>query len=214
MALILCNHPAESYCKANKLPHNILLSSKNDFLIHKTQVQQNNFLAKLIIYDENKKSPNYHILNQDKVLKRICLFSFKNIFGISTNRIERIKFKIQNNISILEHKRKGKVKIENDEIRNLIKNHINSFPAEESHYERNKTKKNYKYLDPDLNCSEMHRLFKEKYTNTEVTYSVYKKIFDSEFDLKFKVPSSDKCKSCEKLKGLISNTKTIIEKKV
>lgn len=82
-----------------------------------------------------------------------------------------------------------------DNTKQQIREHINSFPRQESHYSRNKTKN--EFLCPDLNLAKMFRLFQEKFPN--INRRIYEDVFRSDFNLKFGIPRSDTCKYCHGL---------------
>ena len=80
-----------------------------------------------------------------------------------------------------------------------VRAHIQSFPALESHYCRKDSKR--QYLESNLNIKQMYRLY-EKHMQTvgkgalAVSQQVYRKIFNTEFNLSFHKPKKDQCKHC------------------
>lgn len=76
-----------------------------------------------------------------------------------------------------------------------IKNHINKFPAYESHYTRRDTCQ--KYLHSDLTLTEMHKLYCKEVENP-ISLSKYSEIFRG-MNLKFKSPKIDTCATCDSL---------------
>ncbi|QQP40799.1 Uncharacterized protein FKW44_014967 [Caligus rogercresseyi] len=95
--------------------------------------------------------------------------------------------------------------------KNLIRNHINSFPTIESHYCRKDTTR--QYLGENLNTSKMYDLYVSKCNNEwEVSaekISLYRHIFNTEFNLGFHQPTKDACKYCEWFKGLNDHEKEV-----
>ena len=90
--------------------------------------------------------------------------------------------------------------------------HISSFPAIDSRYCRAKTNK--KYLESRLNLNKMHEMYGARCTemNTEpVKYSYYRYIFNSQFNIDFHKPKSDRCDRCEAYKVAKSQSVTISE---
>lgn len=89
----------------------------------------------------------------------------------------------------------------NEAVQEII-DHINSFPAETSHYSRNRNI-NKKYLAPTLTISKMHKLYIERCDSKKlpkhyfVNYGVYSNIFSTEFNLSFGQPRSDTCAKCD-----------------
>jgi len=76
-------------------------------------------------------------------------------------------------------------------------NHIQSFPAFESHYSRKNTSR--LYLSQNLNIQKMFDLYKEQCSRNGERYPsnwLYRSVF-AETGLKFKLPSVDTCKTCD-----------------
>ena len=99
------------------------------------------------------------------------------------------------------------------EVKDGIRDHINSIPRVESHYCRANTKK--EYLAPGLSIS----LLYEKYTkkcNEEGTTTgkqyLYHHIFNTEFNLGFHIPKKDRCDACEAMKVNDSPTEEEMQK--
>ena len=86
----------------------------------------------------------------------------------------------------------------NDSDQQKIKDHINSFPRDESHYGRAKSCK--EYLSPDLNVSRMYNSYKALYPQTSVSYKFYMSVFKKYFPhVSFHRPRTDTCKQCDML---------------
>lgn len=84
---------------------------------------------------------------------------------------------------------------------NYVKMHITSFPRYRSHYCR-EDNPNKMFLHHGLNLSIMYRLYKEKMSEDNlvseiVSQSLYENIFYKEFNLSFKPPHKDSCKTCD-----------------
>lgn len=82
--------------------------------------------------------------------------------------------------------------------KNDVRKHIDSFPKVESHYCRSDTRK--QYLESTLSISQMYNLFKEKYPDSVIKDSMYRRIFVTEYNLDFHVPKKDRCDLCEEYK--------------
>ena len=69
-------------------------------------------------------------------------------------------------------------------LKHVARAHISSFPAIDSHYCRENTRR--KYLEEGLSISKMYSLFKEKMKiigeTTFVTQQMYRKIFNTEYN--------------------------------
>lgn len=81
----------------------------------------------------------------------------------------------------------------------LIRDHILSFPAIESHCARKDSAK--KYLSSDLNIANMFRLFKKKFPDSNVAERQYRDYFVSQFNINFHLPRKDQCDLCTAFKN-------------
>ena len=87
-------------------------------------------------------------------------------------------------------------------VEEIIKYHINSFPRVDSHYCRSRCKK--EFLDASLSIRQMHRLYKDKCSqlNVEPVFEgKYRQILNEQFNLSFHKPKKDLCDSCELYKA-------------
>lgn len=89
-----------------------------------------------------------------------------------------------------------------DDVVDCIVEHVEMFPAEESHYSRNKNA-HKKCLSPLLNVTKMHELYLRNIAeynladHLKVKLSFYRKVFDTKFNLSFGQPKSDTCSICD-----------------
>ena len=73
-----------------------------------------------------------------------------------------------------------------------VKRHIESFPTLESHYARKDSQR--KYLPGDLNVAKMYQLYVDQVKakgKDPVSISVYRHIFNNDFNLAFHMPKKD-----------------------
>ena len=87
----------------------------------------------------------------------------------------------------------------------LIKQHIESFPAYKSHYGSSQTSR--KYLSSNLSLQKMYDLYKDFAAEKGLpakSVAMYKKAFYQEYNLGFKPPVRNSCETCEKLKQQIN----------
>lgn len=81
----------------------------------------------------------------------------------------------------------------------LVQKHIESFPVVDGHYTRKDS--NRKYLGADLNITRMYQLYLEQCKGEIpekdiVSQSVYRKVFNEEYNFSFHVPKKDQCGLC------------------
>ena len=88
-----------------------------------------------------------------------------------------------------------------DECRMRVIEHITSFPFIDSHYCRAKTNKHY--LEAGLNIEKMYHLYEEEASTkgyNAFKSSYYRYILNTNFNISFHKPKSDRCDRCEELK--------------
>lgn len=148
----------------------------------------------------------------------VCKKAFCSMHGITVSRVNRLQLCIKSN-NLSPNDRRGKhvnrPNIIPEAILNQVSEHIKSFPAQESHYSREKNS-NVKYLSPDLNLSIMHKLYLEKYENDVyikmqnneeskpiLKYDFFCRFFADNFNISFGYPRTDTCQTCDRLKNVI-----------
>lgn len=130
----------------------------------------------------------------------ICRGCLLKTLGESDNFIKSVALKKRSSLggTQLDDNRGKSIPKHNisDENRQVIKEHILSFPSYESHYTRKSTSK--KYLPSHLTINKMYNLFCE---NRDKPPSI--KIYNQEFHklgLSFKKPRADTCYMCDRYK--------------
>lgn len=95
-----------------------------------------------------------------------------------------------------------------DDALQFVRRHIASYPAVEAHYVRKDTKK--RYLESSLTIQGMYRNYKVKCaieSTKPVGITVFRRVFNTEFNLAFHRPKKDQCPVCEKHKNLTPEEK-------
>ncbi|XP_050298633.1 LOW QUALITY PROTEIN: uncharacterized protein LOC126737679 [Anthonomus grandis grandis] len=129
----------------------------------------------------------------------ICVTAFLNLYAITYKRIRRINTLSSQGKS--PNDLRGKMPRANtfsEEIRNCVKEHIQSFLTKISHY----SGREKHYL---LNLTKMHQLYLEKYPNQKVSFSFYRCFFRENFNLSLGRPQVDVCSTCELLNNKIKD---------
>jgi hypothetical protein len=87
----------------------------------------------------------------------------------------------------------------------LVIAHIKSFEVIEEHHCRERSGKvsHRQYLKSDLSIRKMHKMFNKKNPEKPVNLQYYRRIFNSTFNLGFRIPASDVCSTCLFLKESI-----------
>lgn len=131
----------------------------------------------------------------------VCKTFFLNTLGISAQVVKTV-FKKMGSTGIVAEDRRGRAcknsKLD-DSIKQSVRDHINLFETVESHYCRKNTSK--RFLPPSLNISKMYGLYQEhceKHNVPPATESIYRTIFNSEFNFSFFIPKKDICDLCSR----------------
>jgi len=128
----------------------------------------------------------------------VCRLTFIDTFQIIKRRVETIQIKIKNNIDTPIDGRGKHRNIPHaipNSVRLMMRQRIDSFPRQLSHYSRKNSEK--ECLSPDLSLSKMYSLFIELSPDVKASKTLYEEIFTKEFSLRFGVPRSDTCKYCD-----------------
>ncbi|CAF4832257.1 unnamed protein product [Pieris macdunnoughi] len=183
---------------------------------------QRQFIIQHVTKDKKKRSTtsgrsrkesthHYHFtIRNEKVT--VCRVFFLNTLNIKEGIVRGALKKVSPEGVVMPENRGKKCppnKLAPEQL-DMLKTHILSFPAMESHYCRKNSE--YKYLDAGLNVQIMYSLYKKK-CEEEGTIpagmETYRKVFRS-YKLRFHVPKKDLCKKCVAFKDTKSNA-TILE---
>ncbi|CAH1106568.1 unnamed protein product [Psylliodes chrysocephalus] len=143
----------------------------------------------------------YFLIDGEKI--QVCRKYFLNTLDISQTFV-RFALQKRQSSGMVECDKRGKQPSVNkikDEDKNTIRQHIMSFPCEESHYSRRRTAK--KYLGSHLNISTMYKLYREQRQLENIHPEdipkqwIYSQIFNTEFNLAFAPPANDTFDACD-----------------
>ncbi|KAL4104233.1 hypothetical protein QTP88_019542 [Uroleucon formosanum] len=144
----------------------------------------------------------------------VCRLTFIDTFQITKRRVETIQNKIKNNIGTPiddRGKHRNRPHAIPNLVRQMIRQHIDSFPRQLSHYSRKNSEK--EFLSSDLSLSKMYSLFIELNPDVKASKTLYEEVFTKEFNLRFGVPRSDTCKYCDMNYIKLISAKTEEERK-
>ena len=179
-------------------------SRQKDFIISKIVIEPVKRRVKVRKNEERKMRGNSYIYtlglcNKDGVpeMVRVCQHFFCKTLAVSSETVRNAL----SNVGVAgnyvgKDKRQGrqaKNKLD-EERKNFVKDHINSFPRIEPHYCRKDGSK--QYLSPELNVVKMYRLYLERCREKEVEpvkESMYRHIFVTDFNLQFFPPKKAEC---------------------
>lgn len=140
--------------------------------------------------------------NNEGSYVQVCKKMFCTTFCISGQVIETLVQYKKSGKSVMQEERGGvrKRKYTNQD-RQTVREHVNSFPRDKSHYTRNKAGGNdVEYLSCDLSLAKLYQAFKEKEPDSHISWSYYRAVFKTDFPhLSFRKPRMDTCRTCDRL---------------
>lgn len=161
----------------------------------KVQAKQRTYSNKDSTKRENTRL--YFLPDDQGMEKQVCKNFFKESLGVSDGRITRA-LATKKTTGTPKSDQRGKQssanKCDTERIEG-VRNFINKFPVYESHYSRAKNP-HRKYLAPDLDLTKMYRLYKSE-TENPVSFFIFRRVFNDDFNLKFHAPLSDSCRKCD-----------------
>lgn len=92
--------------------------------------------------------------------------------------------------------------MQNQAVKQNIRDHINSIQRIESHYLRNQTKR--EFIDGSLNISTLYRYYREKCDKLKQNPGskyIYQHIFNTDFKISLHTPKKDQCSFCTSFKN-------------
>ena len=149
-----------------------------------------------------RRSFSYKVTVERKSLN-VCKAAFLGLHGIAESRLKRKVLQLDVNLNDGRGKHENHHRMDESK-KQRVKEHIENFPARESHYSRSKNE-HKTCLDSSLTISELHRLFIKKIPDLETVckYSYYRDVFNDEYNISFGYPRSGICNLCEKLQVAI-----------
>lgn len=166
--------------------------------------------------ESHRQSNAVYSVNVNGETTRVCKTEFLNVHGLqsSKGRLNNIVSKKIKGIRVPERDKRGKHvnrlnKISDAAIQ-TVRNHIDSIPKYQSHYSRQENM-NKVYLDHNMTIAS---LYSERYVPwcrdagiEPVKEHTYRKIFCTQYNIGFKLPKSDTCKTCDDLNIQIETAK-------
>lgn len=136
----------------------------------------------------------------------VCQKFFLSLHGIKRDRLRKKVLKFDKDIIDSRGKhtnRPRRTKIENI---NKVHEFLKNLPAIESHYSRTQNKSK-KYLPSDSSVATLHKNYSQQFPENPVSYSIFYKIFNEDFNYSFSHPKKDICTTCTKFLADINSAK-------
>uniref|UniRef100_A0A6P7GSZ8 Uncharacterized protein LOC114346386 n=1 Tax=Diabrotica virgifera virgifera TaxID=50390 RepID=A0A6P7GSZ8_DIAVI len=155
--------------------------------------------------DNNKRAHTLQytlMCNEHRV--QVCKQFFLATYDISSKKVETALKKLTpSGITEIDHRgHKEPPNKKSEDVKNIIRKHIQELPVVDSHYCRSSSKR--KYLPSGLSETRIYMDYLEycKEVNVEPEkFSFYKSVFVSEFNYGFHTPKKDQCDFCTQYKN-------------
>lgn len=169
--------------------------------VHPTATKKSRYNPILPLKDRNY-SRDYYLDDESGKSVRVCKNFFMRVLQISSSKIQRaISKQIENRIHPGDKRGKKAPKNKSNESDvEFVVEFISSIPQYESHYTRKKSQK--KYLSPGLTIKKLYIEYCSKCSDANrnrLSETMFRKIFNTRFNLSFKRPKKDTCKTCDSL---------------
>lgn len=159
----------------------------------------------------------YHYFLEDSanVKHKVCVNFFCKCIKINTNRVYRAINSAQTNPIAKDLRGNGPPKNKtNQRDKQIVMDFISQYPRYESHYGRSNSEK--EYLGPDQSIRKMYESYvtsAEFRRQNVLSEHKFREIFNTKFNLQFKPPKIDTCKTCDSLKINIDSNALSSEEK-
>ena len=144
-----------------------------------------------------------YYITVDGSRKKVCKRAFCTLHGIGAAKLRHVCEQVASGQHAAHPSQRGKhasrPKKLPDDVRQRVIQHISSFPSEPSHYSRS-CNSGRQYLSPILTINKMYDQYKLQCDTAQVhsvSSSMYREIFNTEFNLGFGSPKSDTCNMCD-----------------
>ncbi len=160
--------------------------------------------ARRLVDDKKRRDRNnscsYYLMYKSERI-RVCKTAFCCVLQVTCTRLFNLIKKTLCGLPVRSQRgrhnnRPNRIQ---PEARQNVHEHINSFPAETSHYSRT-SNSNRKYLSAMMSINKMYDQYKiwcDERSFHPVSHSAYRTIFCEDFNLGFGSPRSDTCSKCD-----------------
>lgn len=188
------------------------LEKQRSFILNHMRSIQTKYRRVLIERQKERGLNKAYYFTKNNERKQVCFLFFRGTLGVSERFIRTVKTKDKE--GYLEPDFRGKDKHTNvpEQIKNDMRNHLSSIPAVESHYTRANTQK--KYIEGGKTVSDLYNDYVELCKAQNKNYgkiSMYRYLFNYEFNMSFHIPKKDQCLTCNTYKNSSPDEKLQIE---
>ncbi|XP_072395807.1 uncharacterized protein [Diabrotica undecimpunctata] len=188
------------------------LENQRSFVVNHMQPIQPKYRHVLIERQKEQGLNKGYYFEKNNERKQVCFLFFRGTLGVSERFIRTVKTKDKGGYLETDLRGKGKHKNISEQIKNDMTHHLSSIPAVESHYTRANTQK--KYIEGGKTVSDLYNDYVELCKAQNKNYgkiSMYRYLFNYEFNMSFHIPKKDQCLTCNTYKNSNPDEKLQIE---
>lgn len=151
-----------------------------------------------------KTTSNSYFIPTKKGPVQVCAKSFLTILGVSKYRVQILcRTHLTTGLPPKENRGGDRRSKFNENRKKLVTEFLKKLEPVESHYTRDKSTR--LYLPCELNLKKLWRMYNENTDKAEnkVKYSFFRNIFNFDFNMSFKTPTTDACSTCIQLQSQI-----------
>ncbi|CAG5019320.1 unnamed protein product [Parnassius apollo] len=142
----------------------------------------------------------FFFLRDSKRIVKVCKKFFLAALGLGKHRVNTIANKIYEGKTPHDNRGGDRKSAQSLEKKESVKKFLDALPAKESHYNRKKSRR--AYLSYELNIRKLWGLYNTGVDDDlKVTETMFRRVFENDFNIGFSSPSCDVCSTCEVLKN-------------
>lgn len=154
-------------------------------------------LNPIINLKEKQNAYTYHLINKNGSLSEVCISFLSKVLQISRKKVFRAVSSGKNNPGAIELRGSGKRRVLCPSDIQYLRKFIEKCVSYESCY--NASQSSSKYLHPRLNFRRLFQLYRSECVweqRTKISQGAFKRIFKTEYNLKFVRRTKPKCSLC------------------
>ncbi|XP_063219813.1 uncharacterized protein LOC134529541 [Bacillus rossius redtenbacheri] len=220
-----CGHDTKTY-KCTTLAMQDIRRFHQAFYATSRKTSQDSFILKYTSQMSPKRTSRSKVANSSRKTSsnkyyvktlhgpvQVCATTFLSILGISRYRVHNLCRKhLSTGYSPKENRGGERSNKIYEAKRNAVCEFIKKLQPVEEHYTKNKTK--CQYLECDLSMKKLWRIYNgSNDSEFKVKYSLFRHIFQYNFNISFKTPRTDACSTCLQLTNQMKAATTGSEEK-
>lgn len=198
------NNRQKMYASTNKIDQDLFLSR---LLSTYDPIRREKIPLKHL--KNRQVSCTYHLFSQTNKAVPVCKKFFMAAFTVNEKRLRSLNRTLVKGNQPKENRGGDHRSHKSVDKKESLRQFLNSLPAQESHYNRQKSKRIY--LSSELYPKKLMKMYNDSIADVslQVKSNMFYKIFHREYNIGFRKPSSDVCNTCTLLGNRIKTEKDV-----